>query len=109
MQLRVFVLAGVMAVAGSIASAGPVMMDLVPNPLVSRVHHKDGHRGGPPWARRGHDRDGWREEGREYRSEREYLTACRTVYRTEFDPYWETYRRRPVRVCREGSSDRDYY
>ena len=87
------------APASAFAGAHPSPM--VPDPLTALVHHKPGHQGGPPWARRGADRDDWREE-RPYRREREYTRLCRTEYRTDFDPYTGAYVREPVRVCREG-------
>jgi hypothetical protein len=119
MRFLVMLVAGSALLAASAAPARAVVgahpSPTVSNPLTSVIHHKPGHQGGPPWARRGPDRDEWRDrrereytirddwrEERSYRREREYTTLCRTEYRTDFDPYTGAYVREPVRVCREG-------
>ena len=123
MRFFVTLVAGLMLFAASAAPASALMgahpSPMVPDPLTALVHHKPGHQGGPPWARRGADRDDWREgrryrrereytsrddwrEERPYRREREYTRLCRTEYRTDFDPYTGAYVREPIRVCREG-------
>jgi hypothetical protein len=87
---------GTTAVAASpLAATGASAVDA--GAMVETVHHKPGHRGGPPWARRGHDGD--------YRYSRR--TVCRTTYQTVFDPYYGNYIRRPVQVCNERYGYRD--
>ncbi len=70
------------------------------------VHHKPGHRGGPPWTRgRGYDDDGYRDRYRDRRAEawdeRPRRLACTTRYRSTYDPYLGETVRRAVRVCDE--------
>ena len=102
--------AGVSLLAATAASAGPhptAAASAAPaEPLLSLAHHKPGHKGGPPWARRNPDRRDWRDD-RPYDRGPAYTTVCRTEYRTRFDPYAGVYLRRPVRVCREGYDDDD--
>ena len=101
MRQLMAVLASAMLLAPSLAGASPPAgagaSSLATDPTVLPVHHKPGHRGGPPWARRGSDRDDWRD-----RREPAYTQVCRTEYRTRFDPYVGDYVREPVRTCREG-------
>ncbi len=109
MRRQLLLVAVSLLLGASSASAGTLRgtqaLFAMPDRAVSLVHHKPGHQGGPPWARRGYgrddDRDDWREE-RRYRREPAYTQVCRTEYRTRFDPYEEDYVREPVRVCREG-------
>ena len=103
MRQLMAVLASAMLLVPSLAGASPPAgaSSLAADPVVLPVHHKPGHMGGPPWARRGSDRDDWREE-RRYRREPAYTQVCRTEYRTRFDPYIGDYVREPVRTCREG-------
>jgi hypothetical protein len=101
------VMSGLPVSASPISNAQTVSALVADAPVVS-IHHKPGHRGGPPWTR-GYDRD-WRQERGDWRYERgdwrydrapATVTVCRTVPRTEFDPYAGLYVRRPVRICRE--------
>jgi len=67
---------------------------------VQAIHHKPGHRGGPPWMRdrddrRSNERRVDRDDGRSRPAR-----VCQTQYRTEYDPYDDEYVRRPVQVCR---------
>ena len=97
--------AGASLLGAAAASESPhVTRAPAPDPLLSFVHHKPGHKGGPPWARRKEERRDWRED-RPYSPGRTYTTLCRTEYRTRFDPYAGVYLRRPVRVCREEYDD----
>ena len=105
MRHLMIALASSMLLAPSLSDASPLVgaraSSLATDPAVAPVHHKPGHMGGPPWARRGFDRDDGREE-RRYRREPAYTQVCRTEYRTRFDPYIGDYVRQPERVCREG-------
>jgi hypothetical protein len=94
-----------LSVAGAspLAGAGAGASSLAADPAVLPVHHKPGHMGGPPGARR-LNRDDWREE-RRYRREPAYTQVCRTEYRTRFDSYVGDYVREPVRTCRESYWD----
>lgn len=83
---------------------------------VEQVHHKPGHRGGPPWTRERRRPDRFDEgqayggrgyEGRGYGSpygdsyrSRVVVERCVTRYEERYDPYRDAYVRRPVRVCR---------
>ena len=64
---------------------------------VTEIHHKPGHRGGPPWARQ-------RERQPEILYERPGTRRqfCRTTYETVFDRYAGEYVNRPVRSCSDG-------
>lgn len=59
--------------------------------LVTSVHHKPGHKGGPPWTR---DRYDVRE--RERVGTR---STCRTTTQTQYDPYRGGMVQRQVQVC----------
>ena len=119
MNLRMLALGGALVLSVSPAVATPlshanVVSTAAAGPGVQFVHHKPGHHGGPPWARRNQERDDWRySRGREYwryareRDDWRYTRApervpiCRTTYRTEFDPFEGDYVSRPVQICRE--------
>jgi hypothetical protein len=87
------------------ASAGPLVSTHVQGSqgVLTDVHHKPGHYGGPPWTRGNRDRDEWRasrRDDREFSSRySERRSSCRTVYRTYFDDYSGEYVRRSARVC----------
>ena len=124
MKVPTIILAAAVALAATPAPANPLLKvattaDAAADFLVSLAHHKPKHNGGPPWARRGSDRDDrgeryWRErrytnrdgggEERRYQRDREYTRVCHTEYRRDFDPYTGDYVREPVRVCRERYS-----
>jgi len=88
--------AGAMCYGAASASAAPFggqSLSATDVPLV-QIHHKPGHKGGPPWARKGN------------RNTRGYATriierreVCRTTLRTYYDDYTGEYIRRSVRVC----------
>ena len=88
--------AGTLCLGAVTASAAPLGAQLLPEreaPLV-QIHHKPGHKGGPPWARR----DSWNDRGYATRTT-ERRTYCRTTLRTYYDDYMGEYVRRSVRVC----------
>ena len=104
-----FLALGLAGMAQAAPLAGP-QPDLTPATPAQAIHHKPGHRGGPPWMRgraerdrdddrrayRQRDRDDWDDDRPSRRT-----TACRTEYREAFDPYRGVSIRRPVQVCRE--------
>lgn len=103
MRLHILALICVPLLAATGASASPLLKaaadrSVSSDRLVTPAHHKPGHKGGPPWARRGSDRADWREEPR---YPRPTTAVCHTEYRARFDPYAGVYVRRPVRICRE--------
>ena len=105
MRLSVVIMAGALSFSVAPALASPVdqagWAGAGSDMQVTRIHHKPGHHGGPPWLRRGQDRQDWRDSRRErfYSGYRERRPACRTTYRTYYDSYYGEYVRRPVRVC----------
>jgi hypothetical protein len=105
MRVSTLVIAGALALGTAGASASPLIAGAngvaAPESLATTIHHKPGHRGGPPWMRGGRDRDDRRESRRRRDWDDGYQsrTVCRTTYRTAFDPYQGAYVRRPVRIC----------
>ena len=103
MRLVILAAASLGLMAGT-ASAGPLPTfdpGLATHSLAESVHHKPGHRGGPPWTRggRGYDRD----DGRAMVERRQRVTRCVTRYRESYDSYRGVYVRRPIEVCsRDG-------
>ncbi len=55
------------------------------------IHHKPGHKGGPPWTRGRGDDEGSRERVGS-------RSTCRTTTQTQYDPY-RGYVQRQVQVC----------
>ena len=94
--------------AGASASplAGGAVAIAPSDGLATAIHHKPGHRGGPPWTRDrerrgGDDRDFDRESYRDSDERPSYRRqVCRTTYREVYDRYEDEYVTRPVRVCR---------
>ncbi|MBJ6127869.1 hypothetical protein [Microvirga splendida] len=100
MRRFTIILAGILCASAGAASAGPRMEGPIaaPAPLVE-IHHKPGHKGGPPWMRKNQSRDAWRAETQTRRTYTERRSDCRTTTRTEYDSYTDEYIRRTVRVC----------
>lgn len=112
--MRLIALLGAgLCLAATAAGARPLGAPIpaVADASVERVHHKPGHRGGPPWTRerrrpdrfdegRGFESRGYGSPyGDSYRS-RVVVERCVTRYEERYDPYRDAYVRRPVRVCR---------
>lgn len=96
MRVLGILVAGLSCVGAVNASAAPIGAQLLPEheaPVV-QIHHKPGHKGGPPWTRQGN----WNDRGYATRSI-ERRTYCRTTLRTYYDDYRGEYVRRSVRVC----------
>lgn len=74
------------------ATATPfaVRLDIAPEAAPTLIHHKPGHKGGPPWAR-------GNREGQRYAAPRQ---ECRTEVRERVDGYTGDVVRRTVQVCR---------
>jgi len=87
--------AGALCFGVATASAAPFGGQLLSEheaPLV-QIHHKPGHRGGPPWTRQSNRNRGYATRTIERR------TFCRTTLRTYYDEFTGEYVRRSVRVC----------
>lgn len=90
----------VLTVAGA-ALASPALAfptltgkEIAPAPGVENIHHKPGHRGGPPWTRQGLERRDWVESRPAYRRQ-----TCETTLRQDYDPYTGSPVTRRVRTC----------
>lgn len=96
MRVYATLVAGALCAGAVTASAAPMGAQLPPEhetPLV-QIHHKPGHKGGPPWARQ----DSRSSRGYATRT-MERRTICRTTLRTYYDEYIGQYVRRSVRTC----------
>ena len=116
MRLLVGLTASLMLVSNAVSASPLLYPATAASPSVlTLIHHKPGHHGGPPWARRrddwrDRDRDDWRDRDdrrdrdryERQRYSRRTVTECRTRYEERFDPYRGVYVRRPVQVCRGG-------
>jgi hypothetical protein len=89
-------LAACLTLVSSQALPSPLVSPSAPKSEAIVIHHKPGHHGGPPWARRD---DYWRERDRYDRYDRRRVTECRTRYDETYDPYRGVYVRRPVETC----------
>jgi hypothetical protein len=92
-------LAACLTLASGQALPSPLLSPSAPQAEAVIVHHKPGHHGGPPWARRDDD---WRDRDRYERYnryDRRRVTECRTRYDETYDPYRGAYVRRPVEIC----------
>ena len=89
-------LAACLTLASSQALPSPLVPRSAPKSEAIVIHHKPGHHGGPPWARR---EDDWRDGDRYDRYDRRRVTECRTRYEERYDPYRGVYVRRPVEAC----------
>jgi hypothetical protein len=98
MRFSTVLIAGALALGTAGASASPLVSGgaaaVTLDPLATTVHHKPGHRGGPPWTRQQPSRTERYVERPAYRT-----SYCRTTYRTQYDPDLDEYVRRAVRVC----------
>jgi hypothetical protein len=83
------------ATASPLSSAGAASIRA--DAMLHAIHHKPGHHGGPPWARRGDDDGSYRGAYRDDDPPRR--TVCRMTYRTVFDRAYGQYVQRPVQVC----------
>ena len=89
-------LAACLTLASSQALPSPLVTPSAPKSKVTVIHHKPGHHGAPPWARRD---DEWRDRDRYDYYDRRRVTECRTRYEERYDPYRGVYVRRPVGAC----------
>jgi len=98
MRVHVLAMAGVVCLSATPSLALPLGSDsvaaLATSPLMEMVHHKRGHKGGPPWARQQMNRQDW------VGSRPAYRRSCATRYEEEYDPWSGYVRRRPVEICR---------
>ncbi|HEY8380847.1 MAG TPA: hypothetical protein VIL09_01730 [Microvirga sp.] len=97
MRVAPLILAGAFGLMTSAAWAGPIPItapDRMTGAAATLIHHKPGHQGGPPWARR-QQQPAYERYDRPVRS----VETCRTTTRTQVDPYTGDTVRRSVRVC----------
>ncbi len=88
--------AALLAIGTAGASAAPLTGPAFPETgLIQSVHHKPGHRGGPPWARS-------RQQSRDAYGQTRSVTrrVCDTQSRLVYDSYQDDYVRRRTEVCR---------
>jgi len=88
--------AGVLVLGLDTAAAAPLASaaaGLEAGPEVMLVHHKPGHKGGPPSWANNREREASRSNPVVPRS------TCRTTTETRYDPYRGAYVQRQVQVC----------
>ena len=96
MRLVPFFAAAALSLALQSASASPLAGGsavIQPALPLTLVHHKPGHKGGPPSFARNRQRDDWRTSDRVGTR-----SSCRTTTETYYDPY-RGYAQRQVQVC----------
>lgn len=81
-------LAGFTAAEASPIVSSPVLPD--GGPALETVHHKPGHKSGPPSARE--------RSGSSFEARTAPRSTCRTTTQTQYDPY-RGYVQRQVQVC----------